>query len=272
MAAGLLVLALLVLSVGYRMLRVGFGRICDDFMYPYLRLSRVSSSRLSDLSLLSYSRRELAEKLEALQEQNRDLALQAALAGSLLQENADLRRKAGYVPPPEWRALRAEVVKRDPMKWRERFTLDRGEADGVTSGAAVIDIGADGRAQFIGVIERVGRHTSTVMTLYSGVLRISARVGQRSVGFVNAASSPRGDGRVPIGYLPGGVHYICGDVVVTTGFERGIPAGLVIGELDSVEDSGAEFSGRPYRSGRIRPAADLDHVRLVIVTVPKTGR
>ena len=46
MAAGLLVLALLVLGAGYRMLRGGFGRICDDFLYPYLRLARVGSSHL----------------------------------------------------------------------------------------------------------------------------------------------------------------------------------------------------------------------------------
>ena len=101
MMAGLLALALLVLGVGYRMLRIGFGRVCDDFLYPYLRLARVGSSALSDQSLLAYSRAELAEKLEALQRQNRDLALQTAMVSDLLEQNAQLRRNAGFAPPPE---------------------------------------------------------------------------------------------------------------------------------------------------------------------------
>ena len=273
MAVGLVVLALVVLAAGYRLLRVGFGRVCDDFMYPYLRLARVGSSRLSDQSLLAYSRTELAEKLEALQDQNRNLSLQAAAAGRLLQENAQLRKLANFSPPQEWSALKAEVILRDPMMWRERFTIDRGEADGVVAGAAVIDVSSDGRPLLIGVIERVGKNTSTVQTLHNSALRIAARFGSnRTVGFVNANSSPRGDGMLPVGYLPREVRYIHNESAVTTGFERGIPAGIVIGELASVEEPESQFSNRPYLSGWIKPAADFDNVRFVVIAVPKARR
>lgn len=271
--AGLLALALLVLGVGYRMLRIGFGRVCDDFLYPYLRLARVGSTALSDRSLLAYSRSELAEKLEVLQEQNRNLSLQAATVGALLQENAQLRRVAGFAPPPEWSPLKAEIIRRDPMKWRERFTLDRGAADGAVERAAVVDIGEDGRAQLVGVIERVGKHTSTVQTLHSRGLRLSARLGgAQTVGFVNAGEASGGDGEIPVGYLPDEARYLPDEPMYTTGFERGIPAGLLLGELSSVEERGSRFSGRPYRSGRLRPAADFDHLRFVVIAVPKAGR
>ena len=273
MAIGLLVLALLVLAAGYRLLRVGFGRACDDFLYPYLRLERISSSRLSEQSLLAYSRTELAEKLEALQSQNRTLSLQAAAAENLLQENAKLRKIAGFASPQTWSALKAEVVLRDPMMWRERFTVDRGEADGVTTGAAVIDISPDGRPMLIGVIERVGKRTSTVQTLHNSALRIAAQFGSnRTVGFVNAGGNPRGDGLLPVGYLPREVHYGHNESAVTTGFERGIPAGILIGELSSVEEPESRFSNRPYLSGWLKAAADFDNVRFVVIAVPKAGR
>ena len=273
LAAGLLVLALVVLGAGYRMLRVGFGRSCDDFLYPYLRLARVSSSRLSDQSLLAYSRTELAEKLEALQDQNRNLALQAASAEKLLRENAQLRKIAEFSPPQEWSAMKAEVIMRDPMMWRERFTIDRGEADGVVSGSAVIDISAEGRAVLVGVIERVGKRASTVQTLHTSGLRVAAFFGSvQTVGFVNVGGSPRGDGMLPVGFLPRGVHYKHNESALTTGFENGIPAGLVIGELASVEEPESEFSNRPYLSGWLKPAADFDNVRFVIVVVPKPER
>jgi len=273
MAAGLLVLALLVLSAGYRMMRIGFGRLCDDFLYPYLSLTRIGSSQLSDRTLLAYSRAELAAKVEALQKRERDLSLQASSAERLLEENARLRKIADFSPPAEWSSLKAEVIMRDPMMWRETFTVDRGSADGVVPGAAVVDIGADGRPMLIGVIERVGRHSSTVQTLHNSALRISAQLGgSRTVGFVNAGASPSGDGMLPIGFLPRGVRYVHNEPAVTTGFERGIPAGLVIGELDTVEEPGSQFSLRPYLSGRLRSPADFDGVRFVVIAVPKKGR
>ena len=272
MMAGLLVLALLVLGVGYRMLRLGFGRICDDFLYPYLRLARVGSSRLSDQSLLAFSRGELAEKLEALQEQNTRLSIRAARAEELEKENARLRRIAGYSPPPEWSALKAEIIKRDPMNWRERFTLDRGTADGVVPGSAVVDVGENGgTVQFVGVVERSGMHSCTVMTLHCRGLRVSGRVSG-VVGCVNTGGASRADGTIPVGYLPSEGEYGVGDPVETTGFERGIPAGLSLGEVSSVEDPGTRFSNRPYRSSRLKPAADLERLRFVMIVVPKTGR
>ena len=273
MAAGLLLLALLVLGAGYRMLRGGLGRICDDFLYPYLSAARIGSSRVSDQSLLAYSRRELAEKLETLQKRNRDLALQASAAGKLLEENARLRKIADFSPPPQWSSLKAEVIMRDPMMWRDRFTVNRGSADGVSPGAAVVDIGADGRPLLLGVIERVGRHTSTVQTLHNSALRVSAQLGEsRAVCFVNAGAVPRGDGMLPVGFLPRGVRYVHNEPAVTTGFERGIPAGLVIGELSAVEEPGSQFSLRPYLSGWIRSPADFDGARFVVIAVPKKER
>lgn len=269
LAAGLLLLALLVLGAGYRMLRDGVGRVCEDFLAPYMRLARIGSSGLSDQSLLAYSREELAEKLEALQERNNMLALQAASAGKLLEENAALRKLAGFSPPRTWTSLNAEVIMRDPMMWREHFTVDRGEADGVIPGAAVIDIDASGRPLLLGVVERVGRRTSTVRTLQNGALRLSAQlVTSRAVGFLNAGTNVRRDGVLPLGFLPRDVRYVHGEAVLTTGFELGIPPGVVIGKLVAVEEAGSVFSGRPYISGWLEPAAGFDNVRFVMIAVP----
>ena len=272
LAAGILVLALVVLGAGYRMLRIGAGRFCDDFLYPYLRLSRLGMTRLSQQSLLAYSRAELAAKLEELERRNRSLALQAAAAGELLKENAELRKLMEFSAASGHRYLAAEIILRDPQMWRERFTVDRGAKDGVRPGAAVIDVGADGRPLFIGVIERVGRRTSTVLTLYNDALRLSARLGASgAVGFVNVGEGHRDDGTIPIGYLPRGVPFQPGEAAVTTGFERSIPAGLVIGNLTSMEKPGSRFSGRLHLAGRLRPAAELDGLRFVVIAMTMRG-
>jgi len=265
-SAGALVLALLVLCAGYRVLRTGAGRFFGDFFDPYLRLARLGVSQLSDASLLAYSRAELAAKLEALQRQNRGLALQAAAAGELLQENEELRKLVEFSSPGERVYLPAEIVLRDPVMWRERFTVDRGERDGVRAGAAVIDVSPDGRPLLVGVVERVGKRSSTVLTLYNGALRLSARLGASgAVGFVNAGAERGADGTLPVGYLPLGVDYPPGEAAVTTGFESGIPPGLVIGEMISVDAPGPVFSPRMHLSGRLKPAADFDGLRFVVI-------
>ena len=272
LAAGILLLTLVVLAAGYRLLRPGAGRFLSDFLYPYLRLSRLGMAHLSDQSLLAYSRVELAAKLEELQRRNRHLALQAAAAGELLKENGELRRIMAFSAPAERSCLAAEIILRDPLMWRERFTVDRGEVDGVRPGAAVFDVGADGRPLFVGVIECVSRRTSTVLTVYNDALRLSARLGASGVvGFVNAGAPSGEDGLVPIGYLPRGVLYRPDEAAVTTGFEQGIPPGLAIGNLASVEEPEAKFSNRLHLSGRLRPAAELDGLRFVMITTGPAG-
>ena len=77
---------------------------------------------------------------------------------------------------------------------------------------------------------------------------------------------------LPVGFLPREMRYIHNESAVTTGFERGIPAGIVIGELSSVEEPESQFSNRPYLSGWLKPAADFDNVRFVVIAVPKTER
>ena len=266
LAVGALLLSLVVLSAGYRVLRNGVGRFFDDFFYPYLHLSKLGSSSLADMSLLAYSRRELAAKLEDLQQRNRTLALQAAAAGELLRENEKLRRLIDFAPPGKRNYLTAEIILRDPLMWRERFTVDRGEADGVHKGAAVIDVTGDGRMFLVGVIERTGKRTSTVLTLRNGALRISARLGScGAVGFVNSGVDRGVDGTIPIGYLPATGECRTGEAVLTTGFEFGIPPGVTIGVLTELERKGGLFSDRQYLSGKVAPSADFDTLRFVVI-------
>ena len=140
------------------------------------------------------------------------------------------------------------------------------EVDGVRRGAAVIDVLGDGRMSLVGVIEQVGRRTSTVLTLRNGALRISARVGASgAVGFVNTGAGPSVDGTIPIGYLPSGGGYRPGVAVLTTGFEAGIPPGVTIGVISEVERRGSLFSDRPFLSGKVAPAADFDTLRFVVI-------
>ena len=257
----------LLIFAAYRALRGNIGKFVGDFCYPYWNLSRYTADSVSDSSLLAYDRAELVAKLEQLQRENRRLALQAAAAADLLQSNDELRRLTGMKGSSHWSFQPVEIILRDPLFWRESFTVNSGYENGIESGAAVIDTTPDGRPVLVGIVERVGRTTSTVTTVCHPDLRMSCRLGQSgAIGLLNSGSARRPvGGRIPIGFLPTHLNYQPGEAISTTGFEKHIPAGLLIGELAAVEEPESVFSEVLSINGSMLPAADFSRMRFLTV-------
>jgi rod shape-determining protein MreC len=58
-----------------------------------------------------------------------------------------------------------------------------------------------------------------------------------------------------------------GDVVVTSGLERNIPPGLVIGKVTEVNNKSNEV----WQSVNIEPLVDLDELTIVAVVIDEEG-
>jgi len=263
---GAAILGVLLLLVGYQVIRYSLGRVAGDFFYPYLELTRQGESELSDLTLLAFSQQELAAKVERLQEKNQALALQAAAAGELLQENQELRKLVKLHPAAGWSYISAEILLRDPLLWRERFSVNRGSADGVVPGAAVLSLSPEGRPRLVGIVDETGLHTCRIITIYDPTMRLSVRFpGNGAVGVLNFGERRSVRGGVPVGMLPVHYHYAPGAAVVTTGFEQNIPAGILVGELTSSDPEESNFSNRTQLNGFVSPAADFTALRFLVI-------
>ncbi len=259
-------LLLVLTAAGWVSLRQSFGRLAGDFLYPYLISVRYTVDTLSNQTLLLFSRRELAGQLEMLQQENRRLASQAASAAELLVENDNLRRMMKLEPPPSWQYINAEIILRDPRFWNERVSIDRGSVHGVKSGSAVLTATPDGQLQFVGAVDKVNRRTAEIITVYNRSLRMSAYLpGSGAIGVINADSTPDNKGEVSIGFLPLSKSYTPGEALLTSGFERQIPAGIRIGTLSTVCQENSLFSSRRYLHGTILPAVQLSNIRFVII-------
>lgn len=259
---------LVILTVaGWVSLRRGLGRFAGDFLYPYLISARYAVDTLSDQTLLLFSRRELALQLETLRDENRRLAAQAASAAELLVENDNLRQMMRLAPPASWRYINAEIILRDPRFWNERVSIDRGSMHGVSAGSAVMTATPDGRLLFVGVIEKVNRRTSEIITIYNNALRMSAYLPlSGAIGVINAGSNLNdSDGTVGIGFLPLQNHYTIDEVLLTSGFERLIPAGIKIGNLKSFRHIDSVFSSSLYQQGTLTPAVQISNIRFVVI-------
>ena len=256
-------------AVIYQAVTPAFRRAASDFFYPYIKAAKIPVSILSDKSLLFFSKPELAARVEHLMRVNNQLATQAVSAAELMRENDHLRRLAGLKARPRWRYINARVLLRDPLRWQEHITVDRGEKDGIRPGCAVVVADLSGVPVLAGVVSSAGKNTSLVNTVYNPLLKLSGRVGNKSVGFINATDR-RGTGRlVPIDYLPGNSGCQPGEAVVTTGFEHRIPGGIKIGELASVSEHRPVVYDGPFRSGFVNVSFDANALRFVTVITPE---
>ena len=168
--------------------------------------------------------------------------------------------------PAGWNFVAAEIILRDPLLWNERFTINRGSLEGITPGAAVLTVTPEGQPLLAGVVDRVGKHSSDVITLYSPNLRFSVLFpATGATGITNAGERHPTPGNIPVGYLPAQYRYTLHEAALTTGFEKNIPGGIKVGELSYVDEAPNRFSNALTLSGLLRPAAGFDSIRFVIV-------
>ena len=269
--AASVVLALILAFAGYRALRHGAGLLFGDFFYPYLALTRISSDAVARQSLLLLSRTELANKTESLIRENRQLRTENSRLQTLAEENRELRRLERLPAAPHWNYHTAQVLLRDPLFWREKFTVSVDPDSGITPGAVVIAPGYDDAPALVGVVARVGKRNAEVETIFSGNLRLSVAFPEGGNGFLNAGERRALPGTIPVGYIPVNRKAKAGDPAVTTGFSAGIPPGLQVGRLTAVDEVDPNFSSTEHVSGLLMPDIDFDNLRFVLIAVPENG-
>ena len=262
-ASGIILILVIFLTAGFKMLGFAISRTANGFFYPYLKLATGTTGEIQDKSLLSLDRLALAHQVEKLSKRNRELAVRSTAAAGILDENRILRQKLNLDPPPQWRFCTGEIILRDPLRYHASFSIDRGSRDGIAPGDAVVDSTTDGRLLLIGVVRECSERSSRISAIHDPDLRISGRLTGNSVGFINAGNAPVHAGMVRFGMLAPESRCTPGEAVMTTGYERGIPEGIKIGELvinnDFIPDNESDFSCA------LRPAVNFENLRFVTV-------
>ena len=260
---GIVLLLLIFITAGFRMFSFAISKAASGFFYPYLKFATGTAGEIRDKSLLSLDRIALARQVEKLTMRNRELALRSTAAAGIMDENRILREKLSLSAPAGWKFCTGEIILRDPLNFQESFIIDRGRNDGIAEGDAVIDTTTDGRMFLVGVIRECAARTARVSSVCDPELRVSGRLASGAVGFTNSGSAVLTPGTVRFGMLPPEKGATPGEAVMTTGYERGIPEGIKIGELQLEQDY--ITAGRPDLSASLVPAVKSAGLRFVTV-------
>jgi len=182
----------------------------------------------------------------------------------LQKENYRLREMLDFQDRSSYELLPAEVIARDPSNWFETITINRGSAQGVRVGMAVIT--SQGLA---GSVLKVSKSSSRILLLTDSRRAVSAMVMRSrepgSVGIIEGFSQETA--ALQMSNLPPEANIQPGDAVITSGLGGIFPKGLFIG---TVRETGLDQHGL-LRQALILPAVNFDRLEeiFVVITYPE---
>lgn len=200
----------------------------------------VAVTRLQDANAL------LRDEVDRLKSE-RDALLEVAEENRRLAVLLDVR---AALPPP---SRGARVIGRDPSRWYQSVTIDRGSRD-----AAVADMGVIVPEGVVGTVVKVFPSASLVLLVtdrQSAVPGIVQRT--REQGIIEGTMA----GRLRLKYLPPSSEIREGDVILTSGLTASFPKGLMVGTVTRVDRA----EGALYPEVEVLPSADLAALEEVLV-------
>lgn len=260
LARGILALALLLL-VWLRFQHTARGLVAD-FVWPF---NKARPTLYSDKS-----RAELASEIDRLQLDLQQQEVKARSLGGVAAENDELRRLLALPPRARFRVVAARVVGRDPASGGRKLRLDRGAADDVAVGQAVLANGL-----FLGRIAETSRHSAIALTIADPNCRASVRIhlrGARGVLFGHGGSRWLDKPACVLKYLPRDLEYEAGQSIETSAYSSTIPAGIPVGRIMQMEGEPlVETVNQLYRQVRVKPFAfdqDFSFVAVLVARQP----
>lgn len=197
------------------------------------------------------------ERVAALEAQRNVLAADAAVLRLTLDENEDLRQRLAFVERTKSRVVSGHIVGRVAGADRSAFAVDVGTADGVRVGMAVIA----GDGLLVGKISAVTASGATVSSLTDQgiVTAVSLLNSARTIGVAQGLDASL----LTVGYIPKTQRVQVNDLLVTSGLEELIPAGLLVGIVNAIQVEESD----PFQRAVVEPLSDarrLDTVTILL--------
>lgn len=190
--------------------------------------------------------KELQEKISRLETKNLELT-EARIENKRLRSLLNLKQQEGL------QGITATVISYDPSSWTQGISIDRGYADGVRVGMAVVE--GNG---IVGQIVATSISSSKVLLLTDHSSGIDAIVqSSRSRGVVEGL----GRNRCALRYVTRDEVVSVNDRVISSGADAIYPRGLLIGRVSDVRNQAAGL----FQSIEVTPAVDLSRLETVFV-------
>lgn len=219
-----------------------------DVITPVLNVLSRPVQTVNDLMADAQDLVTMRSELARLREENVRLLSWQNVAQRLEAENKALRSFLNYQTGPQATFITARVVGDAGSAFVRSMLLNAGARDGVKNGQAVMT--ADGLA---GRITEVGDSSARVLLITDINSRIPVLVERTRDRAMLAGDNSR---QPQLSFLPPGVQVQIGDRIVTSGHGGTYPAGLPVGVVAAISDTGLV---------RVEPLVDWSRMEFVRV-------
>jgi rod shape-determining protein MreC len=211
--------------------------IIQNNQYQGARFFNSSNGMVASLNTLSQDVREYF----LLRNINSTLAEENAELRSKLEQYKQLQHLTGGSTPQDSTLLKqfdfisAKVVNNSVNRATNFLTINKGNADSVASGMAVISpLGV------VGKVKTVSRHFSVVTSILHVDYRISVLL-TRTGDFGSAKWDGVNPDYIKLEFIPRHVNPAKGDTVVTSSYNAVFPEGIMVGIIDEVKQDETLF-------------------------------
>ena len=198
------------------------------------------------------SRRTLLHENQRLRQEYLSAQLRIKKYEELEAENQRLRALLNSTTQAGERVLMAKLLSVGSDPFSRHIVLDKGATDGVRVGQSLID--AKG---VMGQVVRVSSFSAGAVLITDPGHALPVQIKRSGLRTVATGTL----NRLRLDHVPSNADVVVGDRLITSGLGRRFPAGYPVGRVIDVERN----SGRPFAQVTVKPSADLERSREVLL-------
>jgi rod shape-determining protein MreC len=235
-----------------------FANILNPVMGTIYNLSSFIRTKYNEQT----SKTDLWEKVKQLETEVNLLIVKNAELSTIETENKILRDHLKFLTEKKYNNIMSNVISRgdisDISDRTETITIDKGTNDKVFNGMPVLS----SQGIIIGKIIDAKEKISKVFLTNNINCKLAATVlnQQKTSGITEGELGLT----IKMSFIPQSDNIKTGDIIITSGLEKSIPRGLVIGKVIKVNKESNEL----WQTATIEPMIDPDELVIVSVLLP----
>jgi len=204
----------------------------------------------------------LQEKVNELEEEVNKLMVKNAELSGLEAENKALREHLNFLSVKKYHYVMSNVISRTDLSdigdRTETIIIDKGLIDGLYAGLPVLD----SEGAVVGKIAEVKEDLAKVFLVNNKNCKLAATILNQQK--TNGIAEGELGLTIKMNFIPQTENIKNGDIIVTSGLEKSIPRGLVIGKVSQINKESNEL----WQNATIEPMFDPNELIIVSVLLP----
>ena len=249
---------ILLLIVLFFLIKIGFFNFLTRGLNPLLGGLNRDGANINKVAQ-GINIKDLLSENEQLKKQIADLQRENAGLLDSAQRFDLLSKQLGFISKQTNRPILANIIGRNEEEGISYYLLDRGSDDQVSLGAAVVV--NDGF--LVGKIAKVKKNYSYLLPLYDNhfLTSVDFLTAEKTDQLISGLAQGKQGLGVEVKFVPLDRPVKAGDYLITSGLEKNIPRGLIVGQVSSVEKK----TDLSFQNVSIQSLISWSNVRIVAV-------